>query len=191
MISGVARCWEAMVIVRGPDAYVSPSWYASKKQHGRVVPTWNYVTAYVYGRLVVRDVPAWVEAVVRRLTAKHEAAEPQPWTVDDAPPGFIAGQLRAIVGIEVMISRVEAKAKLSQNRPAADIDGVIAGLQARGDDASAAAVRAARKRPWPAYSSGRPPRRVISQAEPSPTTPQVTPGPSKEVTQARPDENSP
>ena len=138
---------EAMVIVRGPDAYVSPSWYASKKQHGRVVPTWNYLTAHVYGRLVVHDDPAWVEALVRRLTDKHEAGQPQPWMVQDAPPGFIARQLRAIVGIEVIISRVQAKAKLSQNRPAADIDGVISGLQARGDNVSAAAVHAARKRP--------------------------------------------
>jgi transcriptional regulator len=69
---------EAMVIVCGPDAYVSPSWYASKKQHGRVVPTWNYLTAHVYGRLVVHDDPGWVDDVVRRLTDKHEAAEPQP-----------------------------------------------------------------------------------------------------------------
>ena len=84
-----------------------------KGQHGWVVPTWNYVTTHAYGRLVVHDDPAWVEAVVRRLTAKHEAAQPQPWTVDDAPPGFVAGQLRAIVGIEVLISRVQAKAKLS------------------------------------------------------------------------------
>jgi transcriptional regulator len=137
---------EAMVIVRGPDAYVSPSWYAAKKEHGRVVPTWNYVTAHVYGRMVVHDDPAWVETLVRRLTDKHENGQPQPWRVQDAPPGFLAGQLRAIVGIEVLISRVAAKAKLSQNRPAADIDGVIAGLQARGDHASATAVRAARKR---------------------------------------------
>jgi transcriptional regulator len=134
---------EAMVIVRGPDAYVSPSWYASKRQHGR--PAWNYVTAHVYGRLVVHDDPAWVDAVVRRLTDKHEANQPQPWTVQDTPPGFLAGQLRAIVGIEVVISRVQAKAKLSQNRPVADIDGIIVGLQARGDNVSAAAVRAARK----------------------------------------------
>jgi transcriptional regulator len=105
------------------------------------------VTAHVYGRLVVHDDPAWVEALVRRLTDKHEAKQPQPWTVDDTPPRFLAGQLRAIVGIEVMISRVEAKAKLSQNRPAADIDGVICGLQARGDSVSAAAARAARERP--------------------------------------------
>jgi transcriptional regulator len=134
---------DALVIVRGPDAYVSPGWYASKTEHGRVVPTWNYVTAHVYGELVVHDDPAWVEDLVRRLTAKHEASLPHPWHVDDAPARFVAGQLRAIVGVELRITRVEAKAKLSQNRPAADVAGVIAGLRARGDLAAAEAVRGA------------------------------------------------
>jgi transcriptional regulator len=133
---------EALVIVRGPDAYISPGWYASKREHGRVVPTWNYVTAHVYGRLVVHDDPAWVEALVRRLTAKHEASLPHPWAVDDAPARFVAGQLRAIVGVELQITRIEAKAKLSQNRPEADVEGVIAGLDAQGDRAAADAVRA-------------------------------------------------
>jgi transcriptional regulator len=119
---------EALVIVRGPDAYVSPSWYASKAEHGRVVPTWNYVTAHVYGSVMVHDDASWVDAVVRDLTAKHEAAMASPWSVDDAPPAFVAGQLRAIVGVEVVISRVEAKWKLSQNRPPADVDGVIDAL---------------------------------------------------------------
>jgi len=140
---------ESLAIVRGPDAYVSPSWYAAKAEHGRVVPTWNYVTAHVYGRLVVHDEPAWVEDIVRRLTAKHEAARlaspgqaPQwpVWSVDDAPRNFIEGQLRAIVGLELQITRIEAKAKLSQNRPVTDIPGVVAGLAARGDDRSAQAV---------------------------------------------------
>jgi transcriptional regulator len=135
---------EALVIVRGPDAYVSPGWHASKAEHGRVVPTWNYVTAHVHGRLVVHDDPGWVETLVRRLTDQHEAHSAQPWSVDDAPAAFVAGQLRAIVGVELVISRVEAKAKLSQNRPGADIDGVVAGLEARGDDVSAQAVRSAR-----------------------------------------------
>lgn len=135
---------EALVIVRGPDAYVSPSWYASKAEHGRVVPTWNYVTAHIYGRLIVHDDPDWVDALVRRLTDRHEADSPRPWAVDDAPASFVTGQLRAIVGVELLISRVEAKAKLSQNRPAADIDGVIAGLRGRGDATTADAVRAAR-----------------------------------------------
>src|SRR5215471_16292473 len=140
---------ESLAIVRGPDAYVSPSWYAAKAEHGRVVPTWNYVTAHVYGQLVVHDEPAWVEGVVRRLTAKHEAARRQSpgqspeWSVDDAPRKFIEGQLRAIVGLELRITRIEAKAKLSQNRPETDIAGVVAGLAARGDDRSAEAVRRA------------------------------------------------
>jgi transcriptional regulator len=136
----------ALVIVRGPDAYVSPSWYATKAEHGRVVPTWNYVTAHVYGDLVVHDDPAWVESLVRRLTDRHEAREPRPWSVDDAPSEYVAGQLRAIVGVEVVISRIEAKVKLSQNRSAADMDGVVAGLVARGKDVAAAVVRAARER---------------------------------------------
>ena len=134
----------AMVIVRGPDAYVSPNWYATKAEHGRVVPTWNYVTAHVHGRLVVHDDADWVGDLVRRLTDRHEAASDTPWSVDDAPPRFVAGQLRAIVGVEVIISRVEAKLKLSQNRPPADIDGVVAGLRDRGDDVNAEAVTAAR-----------------------------------------------
>lgn len=134
---------EAMVIIRGPDAYVTPSWYASKAEHGRVVPTWNYVTAHVYGDLVVHDDVVWLEDLVRRLTDRHEADSARPWSVDDAPAAYVAGQHRAIVGVEVRIARIEAKFKLSQNRPGADIDGVIRGLEARGDTASAAAVRAA------------------------------------------------
>jgi transcriptional regulator len=148
---------ESLAIVRGPDAYVSPSWYAAKAEHGRVVPTWNYVTAHVYGQLVVHDDPAWVEGVVRRLTAKHEAArlsspgqwpagpqafgqEDRAWSPDDAPRTFIEGQLRAIVGLELQITRIEAKAKLSQNRPVGDIAGIVGGLSARGDDPMAIAV---------------------------------------------------
>jgi transcriptional regulator len=134
---------EALAIVRGPDAYITPSWYASKAEHGRVVPTWNYVTAHVYGRLVVHDDPRWTEDLVRRLTAKHEAGRAHPWSVDDAPRAFIEGQLRAIVGVELAITRIEAKAKLSQNRPAADVAGVIAGLRERGDAVSADAVEQA------------------------------------------------
>jgi transcriptional regulator len=137
---------ESLAIVRGPDAYVSPSWYAAKAEHGRVVPTWNYVTAHVYGELVVHDDPAWVEDVVRRLTAKHEAARTETagqapaWSVDDAPRKFIEGQLRAIVGLELRITRIEAKAKLSQNRPVGDVAGIVAGLTARDEDRTAAAV---------------------------------------------------
>jgi transcriptional regulator len=134
------------VIVRGPDAYVSPSWYASKVEHGRVVPTWDYVVAHAHGPLVLHEDAEWLAAHVRRLTGVHEGGRPAPWSVDDAPERFVAGQLRAIVGIEVPVARLEAKWKLSQNRSAADVDGVVAGLRADGQDATAAAVDSARGR---------------------------------------------
>jgi transcriptional regulator len=139
-----AALGESLVIIQGADAYISPSWYASKAEHGRVVPTWNYSTAHVYGKLVIHDDPHWLASHVRRLSDHNEAAAERPWTVDDAPERYIAGQLRAIVGVELLITRIEAKHKLSQNRPDADIDGVVAGLRARGDLESAADVEAAR-----------------------------------------------
>ncbi|WP_454698806.1 FMN-binding negative transcriptional regulator [Arthrobacter humicola] len=135
---------EALAIIQGADAYISPSWYASKAEHGRVVPTWNYSTAHVYGTLVVHDDPAWLAGQVRRLTDANEAGFDHPWSVDDAPERYISGQLRAIVGLELVITRIEAKTKLSQNRPEADIDGVVAGLIARGHAGSAADVERAR-----------------------------------------------
>jgi transcriptional regulator len=135
---------EALAIITGPDAYISPSAYASKREHGRVVPTWNYVIAHVYGELVIHDDPAWLDGLVRRLTDKHEAGFAEQWSVDDAPAAYVSGQLRAIVGVELVISRIEAKAKLSQNRSGADIDAVADSLEARGEVASAQAVRAAK-----------------------------------------------
>jgi transcriptional regulator len=135
---------DVLVIVRGPDAYVSPAWYASKAEHGRVVPTWDYLLAHVHGDLVVHDDVDWLAAHVRRLTETHEGARAEPWSVSDAPERYVAGQLRAIVGVEVRIRRVEAKWKLSQNRPGADIDGVVAGLTADGRADVASAVQAAR-----------------------------------------------
>ncbi|SFT90915.1 FMN-binding negative transcriptional regulator [Arthrobacter sp. ov118] len=135
---------ESLVIVQGADAYISPSWYASKAEHGRVVPTWNYSTAHVYGNLVIHDDPAWLASHVRRLSDHNEAGSEHPWSVDDAPEPYIAGQLRAIVGVELLITRIEAKHKLSQNRPDADIDGVVTGLLALGQTASAADVEKAR-----------------------------------------------
>ncbi|HEV8401625.1 MAG TPA: FMN-binding negative transcriptional regulator [Candidatus Limnocylindrales bacterium] len=132
---------DALVIVQGPDAYVSPAWYATKREHGRVVPTWNYIIAQVHGRLVVHDDPAWVEANVRRLTALHERARTEPWSVDDAPRPYVEGQLRAIVGVEVVIDRVEGKWKLSQNRSVADMTGAIEGLEALGEHDVSSAMR--------------------------------------------------
>jgi transcriptional regulator len=154
---------EAMAIVRGPDAYISPAWYAAKREHGRVVPTWNYVTAHVHGRLVIHDDPAWVEVNVRALSDRHEAARPEPWSVDDAPLPYVEGQLRAIVGIEIVISRIEAKFKLSQNRSVEDVDGAIAGLEAEAGAAGrpmAATMRAARGGPGGRAARGRPGRRA-------------------------------
>lgn len=136
---------ESLVIARGPDAYVSPSWYPSKAEHGRVVPTWNYVVAHVHGELVVHHDPAWLEAAVRRLTEVHEATRSTPWSVDDAPAAYVAGQLRANVGLELRITRINAKVKMSQNRPAADVAGVVAGLRERGETAAAEAVERARR----------------------------------------------
>jgi transcriptional regulator len=136
---------ESLVIIQGADAYISPSWYASKAEHGRVVPTWNYSTAHVYGKLLIHDDPAWLGSHVRRLTEFHEARSEHPWTVDDAPGRYISGQLRAIVGIELLITRIETKTKLSQNRPDTDVDGVVAGLNARGQAESAADVARARR----------------------------------------------
>jgi transcriptional regulator len=132
---------DSLVIVRGPDSYVSPGWYATKREHGRVVPTWNYITAHAYGRLVIHDDADWVEALVRRLTTKHEAGQAEPWSVDDAPAPYVQGQLRAIVGVELLIDRLEGKWKLSQNRSEADVAGVIDGMEADGKAETAAVVR--------------------------------------------------
>jgi transcriptional regulator len=134
---------ESLVILHGPDAYVSPSFYPSRVENPRVVPTWNYLTAHVYGTLVVHDDVEWLRALVTRLTETHEAYEPVKWSVDDAPAAHIEGQLRAIVGIELRVTRIEVKAKMSQNRPAVDVPEIIAGLTARGDVPTADAVRAA------------------------------------------------
>lgn len=119
----------ALAIVHGPQAYVSPSWYPAKARHGRVVPTWNYLTVHLTGPVTVHRDPEWLRDVVTRLTCRHEQDRVQPWAVTDAPPDFLNGQLRGIVGIEVAVAAVEGKHKLSQNRTAEDRAGVVAGLR--------------------------------------------------------------
>ena len=119
----------ALAIVHGPQAYVSPSWYPSTARHGKVVPTWNYVSVHFTGQLTVHQDAEWLRGVVGLLTAKYEAGRPAPWHVSDAPRDFIDGQLRAIVGVELAIATVEAKEKLSQNRDAEDRAGVLDGLR--------------------------------------------------------------
>ena len=115
---------DALAIFDGPDAYVTPSWYEEKRLTGKVVPTWNYVTVQAHGSLTLRHEPEWLVEHVRRLVERHEAARAEPWSVDDAPDGYIEGQARAIVGLELRISRLEGKRKLSQNRSAEDFTGV-------------------------------------------------------------------
>jgi transcriptional regulator len=127
---------EALVIFQGADAYISPSWYETKRQTGKVVPTWNYAVVQAYGRMRVIDDPEWLLRQIGELTATHEAARPEPWSVEDAPAPFIAAQLKGIVGIEIEISRIEGKWKASQNRPEADRQGVAAGLREGSGDAS-------------------------------------------------------
>ena len=124
----------ALAIVTGPDTYVSPSWYATKVEHGRVVPTWNYSVVHLRGRLCVHDDPDWVRALVTRLTDHHEQPRAEPWQVTDAPEDYVAKNLRPIVGVEVVVEQVEAKAKLSQNRSGKDRAGVAAGMAADGRD---------------------------------------------------------
>ena len=124
----------ALAIVTGPDTYVSPSWYASKAEHGKVVPTWNYSVVHLRGAVVVHDDPEWVRSLVTRLTDRHEADRAERWRVTDAPSGYVDRNLRPIVGVEILVESVEAKAKLSQNRSDEDRAGVAAGLAADGID---------------------------------------------------------
>lgn len=124
---------EVLAVFQGPQAYISPGWYASKAQHGRVVPTWNYLIVQVRGLPRVIDDADWLRGQVGALTDRHEAGLADPWSVGDAPDGFVAAQLRGIVGLELPLTRVTGKWKASQNRPAADRAGVIAGLEAAGD----------------------------------------------------------
>ena len=120
---------EALAIFSGPDHYVSPSWYPSKREHGKVVPTWNYVVVHAYGPVRFIEDPAWLLENVRALTDLHEKSHGTGWKVADAPPEFIASQLRAIVGVELTVTSLQGKAKASQNRTAADREGVVEGLE--------------------------------------------------------------
>lgn len=117
-----------LAVFQGAQAYVSPNWYPGKAAHGKAVPTWNYTLVQAHGRLRAIDDPAWLHALVSRLTARHEGGRPSPWHVTDAPADYIDAMLRAIVGIEIEVARVEGKFKLSQNRPAEDRAGTREGL---------------------------------------------------------------
>lgn len=124
---------DALVIFTGPHAHITPTWYPSKVENERVVPTWNYVAVHAYGVARFRDDAEFLGAHVARLTERHEAARGSEWRTSDPPAEYVAQQLKAIVGVEIEITRLEGKWKMSQNRSTADVDGVIEGLTTSGD----------------------------------------------------------
>lgn len=138
---------EVLLVFHGPDGYVSPNWYPSKHETGREVPTWNYAVLHVHGRLRVIDDAVWLRGLLERLTDHHEANQPLPWKISDAPEDHIEKSLHAIVGLEVTIDHLEGKFKLSQNHPARNRAGVIAGLRERdgNGDVELAALMAAQE----------------------------------------------
>jgi transcriptional regulator len=131
---------DCLVAFQGPQAYVSPSWYATKPETGKVVPTWNYIVVQARGRARRVDDPAWLRAQVEAMTRAREAAFAEPWAVDDAPADYVAAQIRGIAGVEIEVERLDGKWKLSQNRATADREGVVEGLRTQGDDDLAQAV---------------------------------------------------
>lgn len=127
-----------LVIFQGPQSYITPSWYATKQETGKVVPTWNYAMVHAYGAMRAVEDAAWLRALLTKLTNHHESPRSAPWQLTDAPDEFIERQMKAIVGIEIPLTRLIGKWKVSQNRPAVDRDGVIAGLTQNGDASSLA-----------------------------------------------------
>jgi transcriptional regulator len=140
-----ARDTEALVLFQGPGTYISPAWYATKQETGKVVPTWNYAVVHAHGPVRFIDDRAWLRAFVEQLTNRHEAARPEPWRITDAPADFIDKQLGAIIGLEIPITRLVGKWKVSQNRPPQDREGAVEGLSREGGDAGAAMARLIRE----------------------------------------------
>lgn len=128
-LQGVDDC---LIVFTGPQGYITPSWYAAKAEHGKVVPTWNYAAVHAWGKPRVIDDAAWLLRFLRDLTQSQEQARTAPWAVEDAPADFVDGLLRAVVGVEIPIRRIEGKFKMSQNRPMPDRVGVVEGLRAEG-----------------------------------------------------------
>ncbi|HEX5509685.1 MAG TPA: FMN-binding negative transcriptional regulator [Pseudolabrys sp.] len=144
-LNELAACEECLVVFQGPQRYISPSFYPTKQETGKVVPTWNYIVVHAWGRPQVVDDAVWLRRQVDDLTAHQESAFASPWAVSDAPASFVAAQIKAVVGLEIPIARLEGKWKLSQNRPAADRAGVVAGLRDRGDEAQLMAAEVAKR----------------------------------------------
>jgi transcriptional regulator len=137
---------EALVVFQGAEAYITPSWYVSKAEHGKVVPTWNYVVVQAWGMPCVMDDPAWLRLQIEELTRRQERDRSEPWNVTDAPEPFIEAQIKGITGLEIEISRLEGKWKVSQNRPEKDRESVVRGLRNERDDEVMASIVAERGR---------------------------------------------
>lgn len=131
---------EVLAIFHGPQSYISPSWYASKQEHGKAVPTWNYVAVHARGRIRFMDDADWLRTQLESLTARHENHRPEPWSLSDAPADFIQGMIRMVVGFEIEITALSGKWKVSQNRPARDIDSLATHLDQMQDTAMSALV---------------------------------------------------
>ena len=129
MWSDLVKVVETLVIFQGPESYISPSWYATKREHGKVVPTWNYIAVHAYGELRVIDDPLWLRAQVEALTKEHEGKLSDPWTLEDAPNDFIERMLQSIVGIEMVVAQLSCKKKMSQNQSPQNRAGVVEGLE--------------------------------------------------------------
>ena len=132
-LAAVEQC---LVVFQGPEEYITPSWYPTKREHGKAVPTWNYVTVHTWGRPSVIEDAAWLRRQIDDLTLLKEGGRPEPWMVDDAPEPYLASQMKGIVGLEIPIDRIEGKWKVSQNRPEVDRAGVVAGLRSEGGEAT-------------------------------------------------------
>ena len=132
---------KVLVVFRGVQGYISPNWYPGKHETHRRVPTWNYEVVHAHGTIHVRDDEKFVRAVVARLTRQHEADQPRPWKMGDAPADYLTEQLSHIVGIEIRLTRLDGKRKLNQHHEQRDRDGAIEGLEARGNQALAQAMR--------------------------------------------------
>jgi transcriptional regulator len=131
----IAAVEECLVVFQGPQAYITPSWYATKRETGKVVPTWNFVTVHAWGRPTMIEDAGWLRRQIGDLTRSREIDRAPPWSVDDAPESFVTAQMKGIVGVEIEIARIEGKWKVSENRPEADRVGVVAGLGEAGEAA--------------------------------------------------------
>jgi transcriptional regulator len=141
----LAAIEECLVVFQGPQDYVTPSWYETKRDTGKVVPTWNYATVHAWGRPRVIDDEAWLRQQIHDLTHSQESVRAEPWHVDDAPPDFVSAQLKGIIGVEIPIARIEGKWKMSQNRPEVDRIGVVEGYREQGDASAAIATLVAQR----------------------------------------------